>query len=160
MSEERWARWGADVADVVGAAARHLLLVVVLAVNLLVAVEAGGLQGLLAGRTLHTLLMPEAVVETQQEAVGDDALAALTHRLGARGSSCNSDPHTSETVSSDLASPRVPALPLLQRGAAPCDPNQPRSAARRKKVKPKGHLGATGSTCERKGGVIPRPGKT
>lgn len=42
---------------------RNLLLVVVLAVELLVPVEAGGLQGLFAGGALHALLMPEAVVE-------------------------------------------------------------------------------------------------
>lgn len=48
---------------------RHLLLVVVLAVELLVPVEAGGLQGLFAGGALHALLMPEAVVEPQQKPV-------------------------------------------------------------------------------------------
>ena len=56
---------------------RHLLLVVKLAVELLVPVEAGGLQGLFAGGALHALLMPEAVVEPQQKPIGDDPLTAL-----------------------------------------------------------------------------------
>lgn len=43
----------------------HLLLIVILAVELLVPVETGGLQGLFTGGALHTLLMPEAVVEPQ-----------------------------------------------------------------------------------------------
>lgn len=69
----------------------HLLFVVVLAVELLVAVEAGGLQGLFAGRALHALLVPEAVVEPQQKPVRDDPLTALADRLGAHCSAYNSN---------------------------------------------------------------------
>ncbi|KAK2084091.1 hypothetical protein P7K49_037124 [Saguinus oedipus] len=57
------------------------LLIVIFAVEFLVPVEAGGLQGLFAGGTLHALLMPEAVVEPQQKPVQDDLLTALTDRL-------------------------------------------------------------------------------
>lgn len=70
----------------------HLLLVVQLAVELLVAVEAGGLQGLLAGRALDALLMPQAVVQAQQEPVRNDSLAPFAHRLGGRGSACGEGP--------------------------------------------------------------------
>lgn len=70
----------------------HLLLVVQFAVELLVAIEAGRLQGLLAGRTLDALLMPQAVVQAQQEPVRNDSLAPFTHRLGGRGSACGKDP--------------------------------------------------------------------
>lgn len=69
----------------------HLLLVVILAVELLVPVEAGGLQGLFAGGTLHALLMPEAVVEPQQKPVRDDPLTALADRLGAHRSAYSSN---------------------------------------------------------------------
>lgn len=69
----------------------HLLLVVILAVELLVPVEAGGLQGLFAGGALHALLMPEAVVEPQQKPVRDDPLTALADRLGAHRSAYSSN---------------------------------------------------------------------
>lgn len=70
---------------------KHLLLVVVLAVKLLVPVEAGGLQGLFAGGALHTLFMPEAVVESQQKPVRDDPLTAFADRLGAHRSAYSSN---------------------------------------------------------------------
>lgn len=70
----------------------HLLLVVQFAVELLVTIEAGGLQGLLAGRALDTLLVPQAVVQAQQEPVRNDSLAPFTHRLRGRGSACGNDP--------------------------------------------------------------------
>lgn len=70
---------------------KHLLLVVVLAVKLLVPVEAGGLQGFFAGGALHALLMPEAVVEPQQKPVRDDPLTAFTDRLGAHRSAYSSN---------------------------------------------------------------------
>lgn len=79
---------------------KHLLLVVVLAVKLLVPVEAGGLQGFFAGGTLHALFMPEAVVEPQQKPVRDDPLTAFADRLGAHRSAYSSnrqfahEPHT------------------------------------------------------------------
>lgn len=63
----------------------------VLAVELLVPIEAGGLQGLFAGGTLHALLVPEAVVEPQQKPVRDDPLTALADRLGAHRSAYNSN---------------------------------------------------------------------
>lgn len=69
----------------------HLLLVVVLAIELSVPVEAGGLQGLFAGGALHALLVPEAVVEPQQKPVRDDPLAALADRPGARRSAYSSN---------------------------------------------------------------------
>lgn len=69
----------------------HLLLIVILAVELLVPVEAGGLQGLFAGGTLHALLMPEAVVEPQQKPIRDDPLTALTDRLRAHRSAYSSN---------------------------------------------------------------------
>lgn len=70
---------------------QHLLLVVVLAVQLLVPVEAGGLQGFFAGGALHALLMPEAIVEPQQKPVRDDPLTAFTDRLGAHRSAYSSN---------------------------------------------------------------------
>lgn len=70
---------------------RHLLLVVIFAVELLVPVEAGGLQGLFAGGALHALLVPEAVVEPQQKPVRDDPLTALADRLGAHRSAYGSN---------------------------------------------------------------------
>lgn len=70
----------------------HLLLVVQFAVELLVTIEAGGLQGLLAGRALDALLVPQAVVQAQQEPVRNDSLAPFTHGLRGRGSACGNDP--------------------------------------------------------------------
>lgn len=75
-----------------GTRGRHSLLVVQLAVELLVSVEAGGVQGLLARRALHAALVPQAVVEAQEEAVGDDPLAPLAHGAGRRGSACGMGP--------------------------------------------------------------------
>lgn len=83
---------GVERRGLTGGTRRHLLLIVQLAVELLVAVEAGGLQGLLAGRTLDALLVPQAVVEAQQEPVRNNALAPFTHRLGGRGSAYRKDP--------------------------------------------------------------------
>lgn len=71
-----------------GTRGRHSLLIVQLAVELLVSVEAGGVQGLLARRALHAALVPQAVVEAQEEAVGDDPLAPFAHGAGRRGSAC------------------------------------------------------------------------
>ena len=71
----------------------HLLLIIILAVELLVPVEAGGLQRLFAGGTLHALLMPEAVVEPQQKPIRDDPLAALADRLRAHRSAYSSNRH-------------------------------------------------------------------
>lgn len=86
---------------------RHLLLVVELAVELLVPVEAGGLQGLFAGGALHALLMPEAVVEPQQKPIGDDPLTALADRLRAHRSAYS----TNRRAPMSRAGPASPANP-------------------------------------------------
>lgn len=73
---------------------KHLLLIVVLAVKLLVPVEAGGLQGLFTGSALHALLMPKAVVEPKQKSVRDDPLTAFADRFGAHRSAYGSKRHS------------------------------------------------------------------
>lgn len=85
-------RWERSEGGLTEGSGGHLLLVVQLAVELLVAVEAGGLQGLLAGRALDALLMPQAVVQAQQEPVRNNSLAPFAHRLGGRGSACGKGP--------------------------------------------------------------------
>lgn len=85
----------------------HLLLIIILAVELLVPVEAGGLQRLFAGGTLHALLMPEAVVEPQQKPIRDDPLTALADRLRAHRSAYSSNRHP----------------PMSRAGPAPPHPN-------------------------------------
>lgn len=83
-----WWATGAELRGAHQGAEGDLLLIVQLAVELLVPIEAGGLQGLLAGCTLDTLLMPQAVVEAQQEPIRNDSLAPFAHRLRGRGSAC------------------------------------------------------------------------
>lgn len=114
----------------------HLLLVVVLAVELLVPVEAGGLQGLFAGGALHALLVPEAVVEPKQKPVRDDPLTALADRLGAHRSACSSNrrsrvnragsaprPHSDQSYTRRFHPP--PCNPRSHPGKPPIPANQP-----------------------------------
>lgn len=111
----------------------HLLLVVILAVELLVPVEARGLQGLFAGGALHALLVPEAVVEPQQKPVRDDPLTALADRLGAHRSAYRSNGHSLVSRAGQVSPPPgrtrsrsrtevdVPATPP---GETPCSSTQ------------------------------------
>lgn len=66
-----------------------LLLVVQAAVKLLLPVEAAALQGFSAGGAAHAPLVPQAVVQAQQEPLRDDASAAFAHRARPGGSPCN-----------------------------------------------------------------------
>lgn len=134
----------------VGCATRrgHLLLIVILAVELLVPVEAGGLQGLFAGGTLNALLMPEAVVEPQQKPVRDDPLTALADRLGAHSSAYSSNRRW-PVSGAGPASRRNPArthygslhthgfLPRPSPGEGPCSTIKPTFGEQRK-TKPNG----------------------
>lgn len=113
----------------------HLLLVVILAIELLVPVEARGLQGLFAGGALHALLVPKAVVEPQQKPVRDDPLTALADRLRAHRSAYRSNRHSlvsragrvspppGRTRSRSRTAVDVPAQPP---GEAPCSSTQMR----------------------------------
>lgn len=113
----------------------HLLLVVILAIELLVPVEARGLQGLFAGGALHALLVPEAVVEPQQKPVRDDPLTALADRLGAHRSAYRNNRHSLVSRAGQVSPPPgrtrslsrtavdVPAPPP---GEAPCSSTQMR----------------------------------
>lgn len=57
----------------------HLLLVVVLAVELPVAAVAGAGEGLQADGAFHAAFVPGALVDAQEEAVGDGGVTAGAH---------------------------------------------------------------------------------
>lgn len=57
----------------------HLLLVVVLAVELPVAAVAGAGEGLQADGTFHAAFVPGALIDAQEEAVGDGGVTAGAH---------------------------------------------------------------------------------